>query len=209
MNKCNEERFLKDVENHTMDVLQDDENMRHLIFTENGSSFYRFDLITWPGYLCITGDCGTYVFRRLLDMFDFFRSKDGELNINPGYWGEKLESIDTHGGFEKYESDVFDRTIKEDFDEWEFEEDTDKGLSAEEVKAAVWKQIKSEVLYWSEDGEHPARQAASSFKSDYGHEFVDFWERDLTEYTFRFIWCLRAIVWGIQKYDTRKLDKAP
>ena len=35
-------------------------------------------------------------------------------------------------------------------------------------------------------------------------EFYDFWETDLEEYTFRYLWCLYAIVWGITQYDKQK-----
>ena len=43
------------------------------------------------GSLIASGDVGTYVFSRLADMFEFFRSpmtSDGRLYINDSYWAE-------------------------------------------------------------------------------------------------------------------------
>ena len=71
---CTEARFLGDVDWHVMTVLRDDGVHRHIRLKRPDSGSYWFDLITWPGTLCIDGDCGTYVFRRLEDMFQFFRT---------------------------------------------------------------------------------------------------------------------------------------
>src|SRR5690348_13144744 len=97
-----EQWFLKDVSTHEMIVIRDDGANRHIRFKRPGTSCMYFDLITWPGYLCYTGDMGTYVFSRLEDMFEFFRTdrdynkrKGRELSINPKYWGEKLQAVDS------------------------------------------------------------------------------------------------------------------
>jgi len=125
---CTEDRLLKDVRNHSMQILRDDGVFRHIDFSDNGSSTYRFNLITWPGFLCITGDCGTYVFQRAKDMFDFFRpskfellnNKNKHLFINPGYWGEKLESIDAASGYKEFNENDFRERVKYHFDAfWE------------------------------------------------------------------------------------------
>jgi hypothetical protein len=99
-----ESEFLNDVASHRMIVIRNDGVNRHIRFKRPQSGTFWLDLITWPGTLCIDGDMGTYVFRRLEDMFEFFRTdrtcgeKDGRtLFINPGYWGEKLQSVPIHG----------------------------------------------------------------------------------------------------------------
>lgn len=187
--------FKRDTANHSMKVVSDSGLHRHLSFTNNGSSCYRFDLITWPGYLCITGDCGTYVFRRIQDMFDFFRG-DG---INPSYWGEKLESTDKCDGYKKYSPEKFEAEIKEWTDNWEFEDD--------DQKAEVLSQVRGDVLSCG-DEKSSAFNAAYCYSSDYGHQFNDFFECDLSEYTFRYLWCLNAIVYGIQEYDKAQVAAA-
>lgn len=199
-----EEQFRKDVSAHRMQVIRDDGPDRHIRFREPGTFIYGFDLITWPGHLCITGDCGTYVFARVEDMFCFFRSGNrtgaDELRINPGYWGEKLLAAGTPEGFKEYSPDCFRERIEDLFSDWEFD--------SEEQKQEVWEDIREEVLAYADDGEVRARDAAEAYKSEYGHKFSDFWETDLMLYTHHFIWCLYAIVWGIELYDQSKEKQA-
>ena len=67
------DQFTSDIAQHQMQVIRDDGVSRHLRFKRPNTMCMHFDLLTWPGYLCYTGDMGTYVFRRLEDMFPFFR----------------------------------------------------------------------------------------------------------------------------------------
>ena len=209
MSECTEERFFKDTESHSMKVIRDDGVHRHLSFSDNGSCFYKFDLITWPGSLCITGDCGTYVFSRLEDMFNFFRMKKNDfnysekrkLNINTGYWGEKLQAIDVNGGYMEFSEDTFKNVLINDVNEyWEFD--------SEEEKAEVLEQLEDEVFSRMEGDESHDYRLADDFKSDKGHQFIDLWDHSFKEYTFRYTWCLYAIVHGISVYDQSKLEKA-
>ena len=64
-----EQEFLNDVRGHAMTILRDDGVHRHLRFKKPGSGTYWFDLITWPGTLCIDGDMGTYVFRFIMENY--------------------------------------------------------------------------------------------------------------------------------------------
>ena len=87
---CTPELFLRDVQQHQIQVIRHDGVNRHIRFKRPGSMSYYFDLITWPGHLCYTGDMGTYVFRRMDDMFEFFRDDRchatlGGLYINCSY----------------------------------------------------------------------------------------------------------------------------
>jgi len=193
---CTEERFLRDVKDHHMKVLRDDGVDRHLRFRRPGTICYGFDLITWAGHLCITGDCGTYVFARITDMFEFFRVApryEGTLHINTGYWHEKVLAKDRHGGCEEYSRDAFHKAIKEWFKVWS--EYQPKGLRDE-----GWRYVEEQVLSHDEN-EYDAINAALSFSYE-SLDFQDFWEVNLREYTFRYVWCLYAIVWGIQQYDS-------
>ncbi|MGQ3384474.1 hypothetical protein [Glutamicibacter sp. TV12E] len=85
-------KFNGDTENHQMSILHDEGLYRHLRFKNPENGFYWFDLITWPGYLTITGDMGTYTFLRVQDMFEFFTG-----HINNSYWAEKLQNGNTGG----------------------------------------------------------------------------------------------------------------
>ena len=201
---CTEARFLGDVDRHVMTVLRDDGVHRHIRLKRPDSGSYWFDLITWPGTLCIDGDCGTYVFRRLEDMFQFFRTdrdwlRDGAtLGINPSYWGEKLQAVARHGGFEEFSEERFRANVKQRFDDW-----VDDNQPDEATKTVLWNEIEDDVLSYIDDGAHESYRRVQEFTSevDPGFEFTDFWEVSSEEYTFHFIWCCYAIAWGVKTYD--------
>lgn len=195
MQSCTEDRFLKDVRNHQMEIIRSDGINRHLRFRKPGTIIYGFDILTWPGHLCISGDCGTYVFRRIEDMFEFFRTgiKGDQLRINPGYWSEKAVSVDRHGGVKKFSADKFQESIKEYFEE-NSEIFDNKGLRDE-----CWKEINDRVLCCVSSA-FEAYDAVQRFEYE-GFTFQDFWEVDSDEYDFLFLWNLYAIVWGVRKFD--------
>jgi len=186
-----------------MTVINDDEEnvQRHLMFSHNGSSCYRYDIHTWPGYLMVTGDMGTYVFRRIHDMFEFFDTGSPNYKINTGYWAEKLEAIDSHCGsdasIKEYLSDNFRTMIKEEFDQWV------EGWEIEKEEADdVWEDIGYEILEHAED-EHQAYNAAYN----YHHNNLNFYDINFSgcrEYNFHFRWILYAIVDGIKQYKDSK-----
>ena len=219
------QRFEGDTENHTMEILQDEGLYRHLKFTNAGSQCYRFDIHTWPGALCVSGDMGTYVFSRLPDMFEFFRMSDGDWNkkhiINPGYWGEKLQAIDNSRGrqnsYEEFSTEMFDDGVKAEYDSFceDYLDDDDEEVSeayAEEKQSRkhqleqLWEELEEQVIAAGHDGETRAYDAAMSFRwesedGDLKFDMQDFWDRSCTDYTFHYIWILYAIVHGINEYD--------
>lgn len=193
--ECTRERFLNTIKNHklTKVIIDDKDNyIRHIKFSGNSFDCW-FDLITWKNSLCINGDHGTYVFSRVSDMFKFFRSKNGELNINSDYWSEKITSQSCFGnGVSSFSINIFEENVKSEF-RYYCESEPDK----KKVKPA-WKDIKSQLIGCGD--EYECINAIRNFDSEY-MELHDFWEYDNTEYTFHFTWCLHAIVWGIQQYD--------
>lgn len=196
---CTEERFLKDVTNHQMTVLRDDGVYRHLQFRKPGTICYGFDLITFPGKLIITGDCGTYAFQRLHDMFEFFGDgkSEGNLSINTGYWGEKLISICRNGGYKVFSEERFREAVNEFLNEhWEYESDDEREVVAEEVQDQV-------LDYIDGNGDEAIRQAFE-FKSKHGHEFTDFFEYSFDAPSWHYVWNLYAIAWGIRSYRTQQ-----
>ena len=73
-----------------MEIVRDEGLHRHIKFAQPGSGLYRFDLVTWPGHLAISGDVETFVFSREPDMFEFFGGRRSR--INPTYWAEKVKA---------------------------------------------------------------------------------------------------------------------
>lgn len=195
-------KFLTDIATHQMTVIADDNGVnRHILFARKGSSTYHFTLTTWSGHLCISGDMGTYVFNRLPDMFQFFRTDNGE--INASYWGEKCVAESTiRGGITRYSEDKFISAVK-DLTEQLI---TEASMSKKEADK-LSKEVKDEVLSKSSDGHHMAVSAAQDFMFRTYRPFSTIYEYDLEEFTPRFIWCCRAIAWGILQYDAAKVSK--
>jgi len=212
---CSEEKFLKDVAAHDMQVLRDDGAQRHLRFKRKGTSCYHFDIITWPGYLCYTGDMGTFVFSRMRDMFEFFRMEDHDMNkstdglsINPGYWSEKLIATDKNGGHEEWDAEEFIRRVNEVRVGW-MREAKDLGVSKEE-RRELWEAVEGEVL--SDPNNEMlcvVRIYEFNYRADMKNEFgfQDFFDCSMSRYTFRFLWCCYALAWGIGQYDKRRHAK--
>jgi len=213
-NTPTEESFLKDVANHQMEVIRDDGMYRHVRFRQPGSSCYLFDLITWPGYLCYVGDMGSYVFSRLPDMFQFFRTdrknrhlKNGQtLGINLGYWAEKVQAMDKNDGINEFDEDKFNRVIVERTVNWirERREETTK-----DDRRELWEAVMSQVVGADGDsGGYRQKVAAYDFyyqvNSKVKFQFDDLWESNFDRYTYRFVWCCYALAWGILQYDNAK-----
>jgi hypothetical protein len=195
MTACTEERFLADVKDHRLSAVVEDATFRKVQFRDPKSSTYWFDLITWPGTLCITGDCGCYVFARVSDMFSFFRGElTGPLQINPSYWGEKLLAVDSNGGFKEWSAEKFTDALRSEFESWR-EAQTDRAI-VKKVEDA----IAVDILDVIDEGAAVAETALLNF-NEHGLAFRDFWEHDCRDFTFRYLWNLYAIVWGIRQYD--------
>lgn len=188
------ERFAADTTNHQMTVLRDDGLYRHLRFKAPGTGFYWFDLVTWPGRLAFTGDMDGYVFARVTDMFEFFRTPGG-FSINPDYWSEKVDG--GRARCKAFSEDRFRKLVTEYADD-DAEGDW-PGLQAA-VQAEILDDPDGEASY--EDG---ARQMLNRFSySPNGvreFQFESAWEWDLSDYTWSFLWACQAIVWGIAQYD--------
>jgi hypothetical protein len=222
--ECTEELFLKDVATHVMEVIRDDGLYRHVRFKNPDTICMHFDLITWPGYLCYTGDMGTFVFTRLRDMFEFFRrtGKESLFHIDFRYWAEKCEAKDRSDGIKEYSHEKFQSNIRDWIDQAEKDSRPDEEFDGEEavrLHAAAYAELReaaedevccceaNDVRAYdaANDFEH-AGEAWQAFHGEKARfEFSDYWETDNTEYTFRFIWCCYALAWGIRQYDEAKM----
>jgi hypothetical protein len=212
MRVCMPANFLHDVTEHTMEIRQDKGEYRHLTFSKKGDSAYKFHLTTWPGYLCISGDMGCYVFSRLRDMFEFFRAdwrKDGLYkSINPDYWGEKVQAGNLLG-ITRFNPEDFKQTVNRYTRQWmrdhyhETTRDERKRLM-QAIEYEVFSELETEnrdVLM------HNAIQFTHKVTSRLTFKFQDFWENTFQEYTYEYLWCCYAIAWGINVYDETKQQR--
>jgi hypothetical protein len=229
-------QFARDTANHEMTVLHKDGLYRHLRFRHPDRSEYWFELVTWPGALAISGDMGGYTFRRLDDMFAFFRQSASH-GINPHYWSEKLDG--GRDSAKAYDEDLFKRRVAEDLAE--AEEDCpgvtaawnekvagivpDYYTATEEEARRALEDFTFNLLFrasctcgdayevpdedsavtWKIMG-HSGKGHTASIRQADGFRFYDAWEWDLRDYTYQFLWCCHAIVWGIAQYDRRAAE---
>lgn len=192
------ERFALDTAEHKMTILHEDGLYRHLRFKKPKTGMYWFDIITWPGALAIRGDMGNYVFARLDDMFEFFRGHA----VNEQYWAEKMIA-----GPDPMEYDIkrLSRLVME------YVKETDE-VENEEERERLMDAVKQEILfderaeYSENEAQCLVRDFAFPLKSGSTFQFYDTWGWSMKEYTLHFRWCLHAIVYAIQTYDTAKKD---
>lgn len=224
------ERFEHNTAGHVMTILRDDGAYRHVRFARPGDSFYLYDLVTWPGYLAIVGDCEDYMFRRLEDMFEFFGGRDG---INPDYWSEKLCGDRGRNIARSYSEDALRaRTVQ-----W-FEDQTgpiDPDAYAREdyftsldvtfgQRLSLSRALENDVLNdFDGEGEAGAQRRLSAFEWFYdGSETWDYhapgtpsvqirdpWEWDLRDFDGWFLWCCWAIRCGIEQYRAATREAVP
>lgn len=201
-------RFLNDVRDHTMKIELDQGVHRSILFKRPGSSIYYFRLITWPGHLAISGDCEDFIFARLTDMFQFFRNAGPDYaredHINKSYWAEKLTSIGGRCGGDasiyQLSEERFKKAISESFEQWEFDTPEQKARSLSYLNDE-W----DGLLANPPQDLREAVTAACRYECPVtGQMFHDFWERDVKEYSYHLVWAMRAIQWGIKRYDLHK-----
>lgn len=206
-NEPTEASFLKDVAEHRMTVLLDSGVYRSIRFSKPGTVCYSFTLSTFPGHLVITGDMGSWVFERLHDMLEFFRTdRKGEgLRINLRYWSEKLVAANVTGRFDGGATEYCPDTFRQEI--WNRTLILSRRLRD---TGAEWSDIRGlideakDARNAADDGEYAAHKAARDFSYQFRgrtYEFSDFWETNLRRYRYHFIWACYAIAWGVKQYD--------
>ncbi|EMD6905862.1 MAG: hypothetical protein E7C46_23070 [Klebsiella grimontii] len=214
-------RFLIDTAFHRLEIIRDDGLYRHLRMQQPGTSCYYYDVITWPGYLTVTGDMGTWTFSRIADMFDFFGAWKG--GINTHYWAEKLEAGAGCSAREmlakEYDHDAFCKSLKESLSDYldddesaepEEDEDWDDDDDTPDSDKAVVREIVRDLCRAGFNNEWEAYQAIYDADWPKGWSAWDVCDGlTFKTYTSHFRWILFAITWAISKYHNAKIvDKA-
>lgn len=185
-----------------MTILKEDGVYRHLQFRKPGSSFYHFELITFPGYLVITGDMGSYTFSRVHDMFEFFSSNG---YINSGYWAEKVVSGSTggRGEVQHHDEEAFKSWVVNDF--WE----TSRNMDFDET-CEWWNELRNTVLSpWGEmdtTDENECINALLNMEDAPDHHYDYVYENPWRLYDWHFEMCLAGILTGIRTYNGTKTE---
>ncbi|MDR7193380.1 hypothetical protein [Luteimonas terrae] len=219
---CSLERFRKGTAEHQMEIVLDSGTHRHLRFSKPGTSCYSFNIVTWPGYLAISGDMGASVFSRLPDMLEFFRADQkwqadnpDRLYINTGYWAEKLVAND--GSAKVFAADRLEVVLKERFDDFMAEIDLEEIHEGKELADMLWRHLTSQVRgedvrevieagmeFEPEEYEGYGGAGDPGFEAFKSFRLADFWESasELEEYSFHLVWRMYAIAHAVIAYDT-------
>lgn len=209
---CTFERFQKDTAAHQLTVLLDDGLHRNFRVAKPQSSAFHYNITTWPGYLCISGDMGCFVFQRSDDMFKFFRGQGS--NINPVYWQEKVQAGAGPSGAEAITSEpdfaAYDKRMMEYLDDFIDGLDPDVEEDAEKIDQATEAVEDFKTSRENSEWDIVARVNNWDASDAGGMDLEDFWEghRGLQKFRFHYIWCCYAIVHAIALYDAVKIGEA-
>lgn len=191
-------RFPTDIANHEMTIVQDSGLFRHVQFRQPTHVAYWFDITTWPGFLCISGDMGCYVFSRIQDMFEFFRGKGA---ISYGYWAEKLQAVDRNSPAMEWSKEDFLAYVKDEAAQY-------ADGSSSKFKKRLLATVGEQLRFVDCSNRHEAVTAVMAIEIDDHYPFSEFCESSCEDYTHQFIWCCQAIRWGINQYDAAKVEVA-
>lgn len=171
-------RIVNDLANHTITLLHSDGLYRHWRCQKPGTWNLGFDVVTWPGFLCVTGDMGDWMFKRTADMVEFMRSAC----MSYGYAAEKCVA---HRG-------ELTEFSWHDMNEWLTELEKEATEEGNSEKLDKIQEVRRE--YANYELEHDA------FKAIYETGLDDDPPR-CQNFTYRFLWILHAIKWFCDSID--------
>lgn len=200
MTQLTQEQFLKDVANHQITINLDQGVYRDITISRPNSIVMHYNITTRPDHLMITGDMGSFIFKRLDDMFQFFRCEDG-CTINPSYWGEKLHAESMRSGYKQYDEKKAKQALQEWFADFVSDLESDDEDYLHKIDAA--RSTMDDIDY---SDEYSFVESIRGWHEDSagGMDLTDFFEVSVDSYTFNYIWCCYAIVHAIKLYDEVK-----
>lgn len=177
-----------------MKVLRDDGLYRHLrfaAFETKHAWHWRFDVLTWPGYLALVGDIADgYVFARVEDMLTFFNHP----RINPRYWGEKV--VASRWPIRKFSEAKFHEAAATYFE-------LDRSWRPPEELGEIKAEWDEHLSYHEIGTEDLAIAAAMSFEHR-GFRLEEFYEHDCKEWDIHFLFACFAAQHAAREYLSRK-----
>lgn len=200
--------FLDNVAGHVLTVTHDVELYRRIVLGVPGSSFYRYEVVTWPGHVAIAGDMGSYVFERIDDMFEFFRGRTAGEYLDLSYLAGKCEAADKHAGLSEWVGearslDALAEILRESMDP----DDGFAPTQADRIVAEWRKRVADD--YGEMSSVDDVRELADCYRPDPDwprDPFADLWDRGrmFYEWSHHFAWCIFAIAFAVDKYDEHK-----
>lgn len=184
------ERIVNDLAGHTITVMHEAGLYRHYRCQRPGTWCMGFDIVTWPGSLCYTGDMGDYLFQRADDMIAFMSSAIRDHS----YVAQKCVA----GKVKEWREERFEEVLRERLKQSRADGSEGRHRVMRRgvwVEASVTEKIKEiRREYDNYCSQHDAMKAM------YESGLWDSCELPSCEvYTFHFLWCLHAIKWFCDK----------
>jgi hypothetical protein len=174
------ERIVNDLAEHKITPLHSHGMYRHWRCQKPGTYNLGFDIVTWPGSLCYTGDMGDYLFQRTTDMVAFMRRSA----MDYGYAAEKCVAHD--GRLKEWREEIFRQQLKDRLKQGRTQRVMRRGaFQTESVKEKI-REIISE--YENYGSQHCATKAMYESGLWDGGDMPS-----CEDYTFHFLWpCTRS-----------------
>lgn len=177
------ERAARELKDHKITVLLNQGLHRHYRCRKPTSSTYWFDIITWPGCLCIRGDMGCFVFARLDDMLEFF--SDGTLR-DIRYCAEKLQS--SRDAAEEWCPEILQEYLEDEI------RDAERGEDRNRVRAQV-EEVRDALVEYETEWQAAVAIVESGLCEGCDLPSLKTWKID-------FLWCLNAIGWFLEHRES-------
>lgn len=192
------ERIANDLKDHVVTVLHADGMYRHWRCAKPGCWNMAFNIVTWPGSLCFTGDMGEFLFQRTEDMVAFMRSAC----MSYSYAAEKC--VASKGKLKEFREEIFREVLKE-----RIRDGVQRGEGGKFAKSTY-----TVYLAGGRKEEKSVKDAVDEILREYANYGTPsdaekamyesgLWDgTDLPsckDYTFHFLWCLHAIHWFCEK----------
>ncbi len=175
-----------DLSRHQISVMHQDGLYRHYRCKQPGSWCMGFDVVTWPGSLCFTGDMGEYLFQRTDDMIAFMRGSC----MSYSYAAEKC--VAHKSPLKEWDEDLFREALNEITKDF-------KDHDGKIVQVVRGKHETRQVADLIEEIERAYREYDSPEDAKKAMYESGLWDGcDLPScetWTFHFLWCLYAIKW--------------
>lgn len=185
--KLVKDRIAGDLRDHEITVLHHDGMYRHWRCQQSKTWSLGFDIVTWPGFLCFTGDMGEFLFCRTDDMVAFMRGSC----MSYSYAAEKCVA----GVVKEWSEQRFRQVLADRQEEGETFKVVRRGSYSEESVAEAIHVIENE--YENYQSQHDAMKAVYESGLWDGVDLPS-----CEDYTYHFLWALHAIHWFCAKVQT-------
>ncbi|OOF37681.1 hypothetical protein BKK49_11245 [Rodentibacter rarus] len=186
------DEFLESIQKHQLTVLQNSENVKIFRFADPNTISLSSTIIYAANTCTITGDMGSYVFGRLLDVYGFFARNQSVFCFS--YIKEKVLAQDVNGELEYFDGDLAKRDIRHCIDKYQTE-------CTDEDKLIELNGLVDSLKYVDFSCEFKADEWLANATESFEELFGELSYRNFKELSPNFIWCAQAIIYTTRLFE--------